>query len=123
MLGGALACIVAAFFIPEFGAIAAVLLFFSLRDLWFRITLEVLDNGFSYVWGIRHEYANWLSVTDVRTRQERHWLAFGKTLEIDLDDDTLIVLSGAQLGADAETVARIVDDRWQAALRRSASAS
>ncbi len=30
--------------------------------------------------------------------QERHFLAFGKVLEIDLSDDTLIVLSGMQLG-------------------------
>jgi hypothetical protein len=123
LLGGVAACVAAAFFIPEFGALAAVLLFFAVRDLWFPVVLVLEDDGFGYVAGVHHEYAEWLSVDDVRVREERHWLAFGKTLEIDLIDDTLIVLSSAQLGVDADKVASLVDARWREALRRSASAS
>lgn len=117
LVAGVLASVAAAFFIPEFGALAAVLAFFAARDLRFRRTLELDDEGFRYVAGLRQEYASWLSVDDVRVRQERHWLSFGKTLEIDLSDDTLIVLSSMQLGADAETVAPVVEERWQQALR------
>ena len=117
LLAGVLASIAAAFFIPEFGALAVVLAFFALRDLRFRTTLELDDEGFDYVAGFRRESASWLQVSDIRVRQERHWLSFGKVLEIDLSDDTLIVLSGMQLGADAETVAPIVEERWQEALR------
>jgi hypothetical protein len=117
LVAGVLASVAAAFFIPEFGALAAVLAFLAARDLRFRRTLELDDEGFRYVAGLRQEYASWLSVDDVRVRQERHWLSFGKTLEIDLSDDTLIVLSSMQLGADAETVAPVVEERWQQALR------
>lgn len=117
LLSGVLASIAAAFFIPEFAALAVVLAFLAVRDLRFRTTLELGDEGFDYVAGFRRESANWLLVTDVRVRQERHWLSFGKVLEIDLSDDTLIVLSGMQLGVDAETVAPIVEERWQEALR------
>jgi PH (Pleckstrin Homology) domain-containing protein len=117
LLAGVLASVAAAFFIPEFGALAVVLAFFAVRDLRFRTTLELDDEGFDYVAGFRRESASWLQVTDVRVRQERHWLSFGKVLEIDMSDDALIVLSGMQLGADAETVAPIVEERWQEALR------
>jgi hypothetical protein len=117
LLAGALASIAAAFFIPEFGALAAVLALFAARDLWFRRTLELADDGLHYVTGLRREYATWVAVADVRVRQERHWLSFGRTLEIDLSDDTLIVLSGAQLGADPDDVAAIVEARWKEALR------
>jgi hypothetical protein len=117
LLAGALASAAAALFIPEFWALVAVLGFWAARDAWFRRTLELQDEGFHYVAGFRREYATWVTVVDVRTRQERHWLTFGKTLEIDLSDETLIVLSGAQLGADADEVAAIVDERWQEALR------
>jgi hypothetical protein len=112
-----LASVAAAFFIPEFGALAVVLAFFAVRDLRFRTTLELDDEGFDYVAGFRRESASWLQVTDVRVRQERHWLSFGKVLEIDLSDDTLIVLSEMQLGAEAETVAPILEARWQDAIR------
>ncbi len=117
LLAGALASIAAAFIIPEFWALAAVLGVVAVRDLRFRRTLELADDGFHYVAGLRRGYAAWLSVVDVRVRQERHWLSFGRTLEIDLDDETLVVLSGAQLGADPDDVAAIVDEHWQEALR------
>jgi hypothetical protein len=117
LLAGALASAAAAFFIPEFWALVAVLGFWAGRDAWFRRTLELFDEGLRYVAGFRREYTVWDTVVDVRTRQERHWLSFGKTLEIDLSDDTLIVLSGQQLGADAEEVAALVEARWQQALR------
>jgi hypothetical protein len=117
LLAGALASAAAAFFIPEFWALVAVLGFWAGRDAWFRRTLELFDEGLRYVAGFRREYTAWDTVVDVRTRQERHWLSFGKTLEIDLSDDTLIVLSGHQLGADAEEVAALVEARWQQALR------
>ncbi len=117
LLAGALASIAAAFFIPEFGALAAVLAFLGARDLWFRETLVLADEDFHYVAGSRRAFAQWVSVVDVRVREERHWLAFGKTLEIDLCDDTLIVLSGLQLGTDADEVAAIFEARWQEALR------
>ena len=117
LLAGALASIAASFVMPEFWALVAVLGFFGARALYFRQTLELEAAGFHYVAGFRREYADWFSVVDVRVRRERHWLSFGSTLEIDLVDDTLIVLSGAQLGADSEEVAAIVEARWQAALR------
>ena len=98
-------------------AFVAVLVLFAARDLWFRRTLELADDGFHYVAGLRREYATWVAVVDVRVRQERHWLSLGRTLEIDLSDDTLIVLSGAQLGADPDDVAAIVEARWNEALR------
>jgi hypothetical protein len=117
LIAGALASIAAALFIPEFGALAAVLAFIGVRDLWFRQTLTLEGAGFHYVAGLHRASATWVSVVDVRVREERHWLAFGKTLEIDLSDETLIVLSGLQLGADADEVATIVEARWQEALR------
>jgi hypothetical protein len=117
LLAGMLACVAAGFFIPEFWALAVVLAFFAARDLRFRVTLSLHEDGFEYVAGLQRDFASWLSVTDVRVRQERHWLSFGKVLEIDLSDDTLIVLSGMQLGADAEEVAPVVEEVWQEALR------
>ena len=117
LLAGAVASAAAAVFIPEFWALVAVLGCWAARDAWFRRTLELQDDGFRYVVGVRREHAAWDSIVDVRTRQERHWLSFGKTLEIDLSDETLIVLSGAQLGADPDEVAAIVEARWQDAVR------
>lgn len=117
LLAGALASAAAALYVPEFWALVAVLGCWAARDAWFRCTLELADDGFHYVAGLRRAYADWVAVVDVRTRQERHWLTFGKTLEIDLSDETLIVLSGTQLGADPEDVAAIVDERWREALR------
>jgi hypothetical protein len=117
LLAATLASAAAALFIPEFWALVVVLASWAGRDLWFRRTLELQEEGFHYVAGLRREYATWISVIDVRVRQERHWLSFGKTLEIDLADETLIVLSGAQLGTDPDEVAAIIDTRWQDALR------
>jgi hypothetical protein len=117
LLAGALAGAAAALFIPEFWALVAVLAIWAGRDACFRQTLELQDEGFHYVEGLRHAYAAWLTVVDVRVRQERHWLSFGKTLEIDLSDETLIVLSALQLGADPDEVASIAEARWQEALR------
>ncbi len=123
LLAGALASVAAAFFIPEFGALAAVLAFIGARDLWFRRTLILDEAGFDYVAGFHRAYATWVSVVDIRVREERHWLAFGRMLEIDLSDETLIVLSALQLGADADEVATVVEARWQDALRRSGKRS
>jgi hypothetical protein len=117
LLAGALASAAAAFFIPEFWALVAVLGFWAGRDAWFRRTLEMEDEGFHYVAAFHHHYATWLAVVDVSSRQERHWLSFGKTLEIDLADETLIVLSGLQLGTDPDDVATLVEARWQDAVR------
>ncbi len=117
LLAGAMASAAAGFYIPEFWALVAVLAFWGGRDLWLRKTLELQEGGLQYVAGFRRQFATWGSVVDVRVRQERHWLSFGRTLEIDLSDETLIVLSGTQLGADPDEVAAIVDERWQQALR------
>ncbi len=117
LLAGAMASAVAGFYIPEFWALVAVLAFWGGRDLWLRRTLELQEDGLHYVAGFRRQFATWSSVVDVRVRQERHWLSFGQTLEIDLSDETLIVLSGTQLGADPDEVAATVDERWQQALR------
>lgn len=117
LLAGALVSAAGALVIPEFWALTAVLGGLAVRDVWCRRALELTGDGFRYVVGLRHESAAWIDVVDVRVRQERHFLAFGRMLEIDLSDETLIVLSHAQLGADPDEVADAAEQQWQQALR------
>lgn len=106
-----------AFAVPELWALAVVLLAMSVRDWRCRPALAVCSDGFSYIAGLRREFASWLLVDAIRVRQERHFLAFGRTVEIDLSDETLIVLSRAQLGAEPDAVAAVLESAWQEAVR------
>lgn len=117
LLAAALAATGAGFLIPEVWALAVVLLAAGLRDWRCRPALVFADDGFTYVSGLRREFASWQDVEAVRVRQERHFLAFGHNVEIDLSDDTLIVLSRAQLGAEPEQVAGAIEEAWQRAVR------
>jgi hypothetical protein len=117
LLLAALAATACGFLIPEVWALAVVLLGAAVRDWRCRPALVLGDEGFSYVSGLRRQAATWLVVEAVRVRQERHFLAFGRNLEIDLSDDTLIVLSRAQLGAEPDGVAAEVEKAWQRAVR------
>jgi hypothetical protein len=89
----------------------------AVRDWRYRPALTLGEDGFSYVSGIRRESASWLQVEAVRVREERHFLAFGRTVEIDLSDDTLIVLSRAQLGTEPDEVAGEFERAWQRGVR------
>ncbi len=95
---------------------AAVLVAISIRDWATRPALMLSDEGLRYANGLGHAFTTWELVETVRVRQERHFLAFGRNLEIDLRDDTLIVLSQFQLAAPVDGVAAAVEDAW----RRSA---
>lgn len=117
LLLAALAATAGGFLIPEVWALAVVLLAAAVRDWRCRPALVLGDDGFSYVSGLRRQFASWLVVEAVRVRQERHFLAFGRNLEIDLSDDTLIVLSRAQLGAEPDGVAAEVEKAWERAVR------
>jgi hypothetical protein len=122
LIAGALVAAAGAIIIPPLWALVAVLLALSIRDLRCRPALTLGEEGFSYVSGLHRESAAWLQVAAIRVRQERHFLAFGRTVEIDLSDDTLIVLSRAQLGAEPDEVAAVLENAWQQAVR-SASPS
>ncbi len=88
---------------------AAVLLLAAARDFWCRPALTLGPEGFRYVVGLQRREASWGEVTAVRVRVERHFLAFGSHLEVDLSDDTLIVLSSLQLGTPADEVAAAME--------------
>jgi hypothetical protein len=117
LLAAAAAAIAAGFVLPETFALAVVLLAASARDWWCRPALTVTPDGFRYVVGLRREFADWPLVEAVRVRQERHFLAFGRNVEVDLSDDTLIVLSQAQLAADPDEVAAVLEQSWRQAVR------
>ncbi len=117
LLVAALAATAGGFLVPELWALAVVLLAAAIRDWRCRPALTLGADGFTYVSGLRRHSAPWLQVEAVRVRQERHFLSFGRTVEIDLWDDTLIVLSRAQLGAEPDDVAGEVERAWQHAVR------
>jgi hypothetical protein len=117
LLVAALAATAGGFLLPELWALAVELLAAAVRDWRCRPALAFADDGFTYVSGLRREFASWLLVEAIRVRQERHFLAFGRTVEIDLTDDTLIVLSRAQLGAEPDEVAAAIEQEWQRAVR------
>jgi hypothetical protein len=117
LLAAALVSAAGALAVTPLWAFAAVLLAAAARDAWCRPALELTPDGFRYVVGMRREFAAWALVDAVRVRQERHFFAFGRMLEIDLSDDMLIVLSRAQLGAEPDVVAPVVESAWQEALR------
>jgi hypothetical protein len=118
ILGAAAAgCAAAAFVLIALWAPAAVLALAALRDLWSRPALVFDGDGLCYVVGLRHERARWNDVVAIRVRHERHFLAFGHHVEIDLADETLVVLSSVQLAAPAETVATALEAAWQRAIR------
>ncbi len=117
MLAAALAAGAGGFLVPELWALAVVLLAAAVRDWRCRPALALSTDGFTYVSGLRRHRASWLQVDGVRVRQERHFLSFGRTVEIDLTDDTLIVLSRAQLGAEPDDVAGELERAWQDAVR------
>lgn len=121
-LAGAVLAVAGAFYILPLAALAAVLAILGVRDWWARPALTLEPGGLRYVVGLRREFAGWGLVESVRVRQERHFFAFGRNVEIDLSDDTLIVLSGSQLGYDPDEVAAAVERAWQEGVR-SASTS
>jgi hypothetical protein len=94
---------------------AAVLLASAVRDALSRPALVLTPEGFRYVVGLHRAFAPWDLVETVRVRQERHFLAFGRNLEIDLSDDTLVVLSKLQLGASPDDVAEVLETAWRSA--------
>ncbi len=110
-----LAAVAGAFLVPPVGAFAAVVLLAAARDWWCQPALELTPSGFRYVAGLHRESVGWEAVDAVRVRHERHWLAFGRNLEIDLRDETLIVLSNLQLGRDPDEVAAAVERAWHTA--------
>jgi Bacterial PH domain len=105
------------FLVPELWAPAAVLLAAAVRDLVSRPALVITAEGFHYVVGLGRAFASWDLVEAVRVREERHFLAFGRNLEIDLSDETLVVLSKLQLAASPDEVAELVETGWHAAIR------
>jgi hypothetical protein len=117
LLVAALAAVGGAIFIPELWALVAVLLASAVRDWWYRSALVVGTDGLRCVDGLTKRFVTWESLVALRVRQERHWLAFARNLEIDLSDETLILLSRGQLGAEPEEVARVLEATWQAALQ------
>jgi hypothetical protein len=117
LLAAAMATAAGALAVAPLWAFAAVLLAAAARDAWCRPVLVLTAEGFSYVVGLRREFAAWTLIDAVRVRQERHFFAFGRNLEIDLSDDTLIVLSRTQLGAEPDDIAPVVESAWQEALR------
>jgi hypothetical protein len=98
-----------AFFLVPLWAPAAVALVLAARDLWCRPALTWGPAGLRCVVGLHRVDVAWPDVTAIRVREERHFLAFGHHLEIDLADETLLVLSGQQLGAPAADVAAALD--------------
>lgn len=115
-LVAAAVCAGGAVFIPELWALVAVLLAAAGRDWWYRPALELSPEGFHYVDGLQKRFAAWNLVTAIRVRQERHLLVFATNLEIDLSDETLILLSRGQLGAEPDAVADAVESAWQQAV-------
>jgi hypothetical protein len=115
LLAAALSCAAGALFVPELWAPAAVLLAGSARDAFSRPALALDAEGFHYVVGLHKEFAPWDTVVAVRVREERHFLAFGRVLEIDLSDDSLVVLSKLQLAASPDEVAEVIEAGWRAA--------
>jgi hypothetical protein len=113
----AAACAVATVVLPALWAPAAVLVLAAARDLWCRPALSFGPDGLRYVSGLHRERAKWNEVSAIRVRHERHFLAFGHHVEIDLTDETLVVLSSLQLGAPAEAVAAELEAAWQHAVR------
>jgi hypothetical protein len=118
LLAAALVCAVGALFAAELWAVAAVLLVGAVRDAFSRPALRLDPQGFHYVVGLHREFAEWDLVDAVRVREERHFLAFGRVLEIDLRDDTLVVLSKLQLYASPDEVAAVVEAAWREAAAR-----
>ena len=117
LLAAALAAAAAAVAVTPIWALSAVLLLAAVRDAWCQPALTLEDDGFRYVVGLRREFAPWELVETVRVRQERHFFAFGRNVEVDLADDTLIVLSKAQLGTDPDEVAAALESAWHQAVR------
>jgi hypothetical protein len=115
LLVSAVAAAAGAIFVPELWALVAVLLATAARDWWYRSALLVGTDGFRYVDGLTKRFVAWENVLALRVGQERHWLASARNLEIDLSDETLILLSRRQLGAEPEEVARVLEATWQAA--------
>lgn len=113
LFAGAIAVAAGALAAPVLWAPAAVLLAFAIRDGFSRPALVLGAEGFQYTVGLRREFARWDLVETIRVREERHFLAFGRNLEIDLSDDTLVVLSKLQLGASPDEVAEAVDAAWR----------
>jgi hypothetical protein len=118
LFAAALVCAAGAVFVPELWAPAAVLLVGSARDAFSRPALALDSEGFHYVVGLHREFAGWETVEAIRVRQERHFLAFGRVLEIDLRDDILVVLSKLQLYASPDEVAATVEAAWRTAVPR-----
>ncbi len=116
LLGGLFAA-AGAVGVVQLWALAAVLIPLGMRDGWMAPALELGENGIRYVQGLRRRTARWEEIEAVRVRQERHWLAFGRNLELDLADESLIVLSRWQLGADPDQVAAAVETWWHGAVR------
>jgi hypothetical protein len=115
LLAAALACGVGALFAAELWAVAAVLFAGAARDAFSRPALQLDAQGFHYVVGLHKEFASWDLVEAIRVREEKHFLAFGRVLEIDLCDDTLVVLSKLQLAASPDDVAAAFEAAWHAA--------
>ncbi len=116
LFAGALVAAATALAVTPVWALAAVLLAAAGRDAWGRPALTLQADGFRYLVGLRREFAAWHLVEAIRVHQERHFLAFGRNLEVDLTDDTLIVLSKIQLGADPDEVAAVLETAWRAAV-------
>jgi hypothetical protein len=106
------------FFVAELWAPAAVLLAAAVRDAISRPALVITPEGFQYVVGLGRNFAAWDHVEAVRVREERHFLAFGRNLEIDLSDETLVVLSQVQLAASPDRVAEVIEAGWRAGVAR-----
>lgn len=114
LLAAAIVLAGCALFIPELWAPAAVLLAGGVRDAVSRPALILSVDGFHYVTGLQRRFAGWELVEGVRVREERHFLAFGRILEIDLGE-TLVVLSKLQLDASPDEVAEVVETAWRTA--------
>jgi hypothetical protein len=118
LLAAALICGAGALFVAELWTVAAVLLVGAARDAFSRPALRLDPQGFHYVVGLHTEFAEWDLVEAIRVREERHFLAFGRVLEIDLRDDTLVVLSKLQLYASPDEVAAVLEAAWHEAAAR-----
>jgi hypothetical protein len=118
LLASALIAAGLGFLVPEIWAPAAVLLAAAVRDAVSRPALVITPEGFYYVVGLGRAFAAWDQVEAVRVREERHLLAFGRNLEIDLNDETLVVLSKLQLAASPDEVAEVVEARWHSSVAR-----
>jgi hypothetical protein len=116
LFAAALICGGLGFLVPEIWAPAAVLLAAAVRDALSRPALVLTPEGFHYVVGLGRAFASWDLVEAVRVREERHLLAFGRNLEIDLSDETLVVLSKLQLAAPPDDVAAVFEASWRGAV-------